>query len=174
MMSHPYQCLIYCQQASQSEPGILVGACGSSIHTFSVQDGRYLSSWPPIESSTQTQSAEQSNRNESEVPHLKGSLQCGFTRPSKRQKLSPAGDESSSSSAEIVVAGHIDNGRTSSSQQASISPIIKLAGTSTGQHVIAVTGEDKCIRVLDLAADGTLTQLSERQDTNRGDFDVTY
>ena len=87
-------------------------------------------------------------------------------RPPKRQRLSPAREESGSSSAEIVVAGESDNGETTSSQEPLNPPIIKLASTSAGQHVIAVTGEDKCIRVFDLAVNGTLAQLSERQDSN--------
>ncbi|MCJ1378251.1 tRNA (guanine-N(7)-)-methyltransferase non-catalytic subunit trm82 [Xylographa soralifera] len=33
---------------------------------------------------------------------------------------------------------------------------------STGKHIIAVTGEDKCIRVLEVLADNTLLQISER------------
>lgn len=164
-MSHPYQCLTYCQQASQSETGILVGASGSYIHTFSAQNGRYLSTWPFVESTKQTRSIGQKIGNKSEVRHSKISPQDDSSRPSKRQKLSPVRDESGSSSAEIVVAGDSDDGDSSSPQQPSNPPVIKLAATSTGQYVIAVTGEDKCIRVFDLAADGTLTQLSERQDS---------
>ncbi|MCJ1420826.1 tRNA (guanine-N(7)-)-methyltransferase non-catalytic subunit trm82 [Xylographa parallela] len=33
---------------------------------------------------------------------------------------------------------------------------------STGKHIIAVTGEDKCIRVLEVLADNTLLQISAR------------
>ena len=161
MMPHPYQCLSYCQQASQSEIGILVGASGSCIHTFSAQNGRYLSTWPSLESTSQSGSIDQIVGNESEVVRLKGSPQ-DLIRPSKRQKLSPARDESGSSAAEIVVMGHSDNGELPRLHQPSIPPVIKLASTSSGQRVIAVTGEDKRIRVFDLAADGTLTQLSER------------
>lgn len=160
-MSHPYQCLSYCQQASQSEPGVLVGASGSSIHTFSAQNGRYLSTWPSLESTTKTGSIGQNSGNESEVVRLKSSLQDP-ERLSKRQKLSSGRDESGISSAELLITGHKDNSESPSLQQPSIPPVIKLASTSTGQRVIAVTGEDKCIRVFDLAADGTLTQLSER------------
>lgn len=162
MMSHPYQCLIHCPQASPSEGGILVGASGSCIHTFSAQNGSYLSTWPSFENTAQTQSIGQNDRNRLEAPYPKSSHEEESQRFSKRQKLSPAKDESGSSSAEIVVAGDSDNGESTSSQQPSNSPIVKLAGTSAGQHVVAVTGEDKCIRVFGLAANGTLTQLSER------------
>ena len=173
-MSHPYQCLLHCHQVSPIEAGILVAASGSYIHTFSAQSGRYLSTWPPLEDTAQTRSAGQNNENEFKVPHMKRFSQDDAKRPPKRQKLSPAREESGSSSAEIVVAGDSDNGETTISQQLLNSPIIKLAGTSAGQYVIAVTGEDKCIRVFDLAVNGTLTQLSERQDSNSRLLCVTY
>ena len=161
-MLHPYQCLYYCHQPSQFETGILVGASGCFIHTFNAQDGRYLSTWPSLGKVTQNQSIGDQNRDESEVPDRKSTIHDGSERPTKRQKLTLARDESGSSSAEIVVAGDSDDGTSSNSGQPVRLPIIKLAGTSNGQQVVAVTGEDKCIRVFDLAADGALTQLSER------------
>lgn len=161
-MLHPYQCLCYCQRASQSEPGILVGASGCYIHTFSAQNGRYLSTWPSLEIFAQTQPAGEETEKQSELLDRKCAPENDSTRPTKRQKVSLARDESGSSSAEIVVAGDGGNGERMSPQVLPRSPIIKLAGTSNGQKVVAVTGEDKCIRVFNLAADGTLTQLSER------------
>ena len=163
-MSHPYQCLCYCQQSNQPETGIIVGASGSCIRTFSAQTGIHLSTWPSLGGPAQTRSIGQNYESESETPHLKSPLRDDDKPPLKRQKLSPARDESGSSSAEIVVAGDSDNGELSSPQRPSIPPVTELASTSISQHVVAVTGEDKCIRVFDLAADGTLTQLSERQD----------
>lgn len=173
-MSHPYQCLLHCHRPSQIEAGIIVAASGSYIRTFSAQSGRYLSTWPSLEITAQTRSAGQNEENEFEVPHPNSFAQDDAKRPPKRQKLSPAREESGSSSAEIVVAGDSDNGETTSSQQLLNPPIIKLAGTSAGQQVIAVTGEDKCIRVFDLAVNGTLTQLSERQDSNSWLLCVIY
>ena len=133
-----------------------MSASGSSIHTFSAQNGRYLSTWP-----SKTQSIDRKSETDS---YLKNSPQEEVERPTKRQKVALVKDESSTSSAEIVVAGDSDNNELSSLQQPSNPPVIRLAATSNGQKVIAVTGEDKCIRVFDLAADGSLTQLSERQD----------
>ena len=166
-MSHPYQCLTYCQQASHSETGIVVGASGSYIHTFNAQNGRYLSTWPSLGNIKRTRSISPNFGIELGVPHLKSSPEDDSERPSKRQKLYPIRDESGSSSAEIVLAGDCDSGESSSWQQPLNSPIIKLAATFAGQYVVAVTGEDKCIRVFHLAADGTLTQFSERQDSTR-------
>ena len=161
MMLHPYQCWCYCWQGSLSK-GISVGANGSSIHTFSAQNGRYLSTWPSLYSSAQTQPKGQDHTNKSGTHPLGDSPPDDSERPSKRQKVSLARDESSNSAAEIVVGGDSDNDESAIPQQLLNPLVIKLAGTSNGQHVVAVTGEDKCIRVFDLEADGTLTQLSER------------
>ena len=161
-MWHPYQCLYYCQQASQSGAGILVGASGCYIHTFSAQNGKHLSTWPSFGKYVQSRSIGENNRIDSEVPGRRITLQGDSERSPKRQKMSLARDESGSSSAEIVVAGDSDDGERSSPEQPPRTPIVKLAGTSNGQQIVATTGEDKCIRVFNLAADGTLTQLSER------------
>ncbi|KAK0654456.1 tRNA (guanine-N(7)-)-methyltransferase non-catalytic subunit trm82 [Lasiodiplodia hormozganensis] len=40
--------------------------------------------------------------------------------------------------------------------------IIKLVASRDGQHIVAVTGEDKCVRVFSLDPSGALKQLSER------------
>ena len=166
-MLHSYQCILHCCQRSQKETGILVAASGSYIHTFSGQSGRYLSTWPSLRVTAQTRSTGQNEGQELKAPHLKSFPRDGCERPLKRPRPSPAREESGSSSAEIVVAADSDDGGSPDSQQVPNPPIIKLAGTSAGQHVIAVTGEDKCIRVFDLAVNGTLTQLSERQDSDR-------
>ena len=160
-MLHTYQCWCYCWQASHST-GILVGANGSSIHTFSAQNGRYLSTWPSLYNSTQTEAKDQDLVNNSGTRSLDDTPPDDSGPPSKRQKVSLARDESSNSATEIVVARDSDNDESPIPQQLLDPLVIELASTSNGQHVVAVTGEDKCIRVFDLAADGTLTQLSER------------
>ena len=48
------------------------------------------------------------------------------------------------------------------SLEPSNSPIVRLAASNDGKYVIAVTGEDKCIRVLNLSAEGLLVLFSER------------
>ena len=161
-MLHPYQCLCYCPQASKSGAGIIVGASGCSIHAFSAQNGKHLSTWPSLDDKyVQARSEPPKSENNSEAPYPKNTSPDGTGQPAKRQKLSLARDESGSSSAEIVVTRDSDDDHLSSSRQPSKPPVIKLISTSNGQQVIAVTGEDKCIRVFDLAPDGILTQLSE-------------
>ncbi|KAL8631687.1 hypothetical protein Q9189_002594 [Teloschistes chrysophthalmus] len=83
-------------------------------------------------------------------------------RPSKRQKKAPLDDASESSSAEIVTEDGKPKSSKSAQAKASNPNLINLAATSDGQYVIAVTDEDKCVRVFRLDIDGALQQLSKR------------
>lgn len=152
---------MYCSQHGQGEAGILVGASGPFLHTFNVRDGTFLSTWP-VNNDIETfdKGGAVANR-ESEAPTAPVSAQGSAERPQKRRRLSPSRDDSGSS-AEIVVDDGQEVVLDIQVKQISIPPFIKLAGTSTGQYVVAVTGEDKCIRVFTLSGNGVLTQLSER------------
>ncbi|KAL8642783.1 MAG: hypothetical protein Q9228_000574 [Teloschistes exilis] len=83
-------------------------------------------------------------------------------RPTKRQKRTPLDDASESSSTEIVTEDGKPKPSKSIKAQAMNPNLINLAGTSDGHYVIAVTDEDKCVRVLRLDVDGMLQQLSKR------------
>jgi tRNA (guanine-N(7)-)-methyltransferase subunit TRM82 len=37
-----------------------------------------------------------------------------------------------------------------------------VTGTASGEHIIALTAEDKCVRVFQLQEDGSFVQLSQR------------
>ncbi|KAL8706748.1 MAG: hypothetical protein Q9201_000273 [Fulgogasparrea decipioides] len=82
--------------------------------------------------------------------------------PTKRQKRSSSDNRSESSSAEIV----IEDGKSKPSKSTKPRPttpnVVNLASTADGQFVVAVTDEDKCIRVFRLSPNGILQQLSER------------
>ena len=161
-MRHPYQCLLYCCRPDQADAGILVAASGPYIHTFSFLHGKHLSSWrlkqDSVYASWEMKGAKVNvaNFKERDPPGQEAS-----SRPQKRRKLSSSRDDSGSS-AEIVVDSGGANGQDPIKKPLVSSPIIKLAGSSDGRHVVAVTGEDKCIRVFKLLNSGALVQLSER------------
>lgn len=157
-MLRPFQCLLGCLVENT---GILLAASGSYIYSFDLLHGSLLSTWP---APAQTQSAlsetptpasqlvegHSTGKNEPELPE----------RPQKRRKNSLSAEVS-----HIVSAGPVlnENGDDPESKksQVSCSAVIKLAGPTKDQCVVAVT-EDKCIRVLQLSTKGVLTQLSER------------
>ena len=154
-MQHPFQCLEICSRADATENEVLVAAAGHQIHAYSLYSGGLLATWPAARSGRTGHSGDtiQRKQHASDVPHDKDEVGS----PSKRRKLSENGSDSTS--AEIVVERDAD---PSAPQEMSKSPVIKLARTSDGRHLIAVTGDDKCVRVFDLLPDGALHQLSER------------
>ncbi|KAL8666705.1 MAG: hypothetical protein Q9202_001243 [Teloschistes flavicans] len=76
--------------------------------------------------------------------------------------MAPPDDTSESSSAEIVTEDGKPKSSKATEANASNPNLINLAATSDGQYVIAITDEDKCVRVLRLCIDGALQQLSRR------------
>lgn len=158
-MLRPFQCLLGCLVENT---GFLLAASGSCIYSFDLLHGSLLSTWPPPE---QTQSMLSETLNP--VTQLVEEHSASKDEPEILWRASKRRKESRSVEVpEIISAGAVPkavNGDNSESKnvRASCSAVIKLAGPTKDQHVVAVT-EDKCIRVLQLSNTGVLTQLSER------------
>ena len=152
-MPRPLQCLYYCSR-SDEQTNVIFAASVSSIFSFSASDGSLLFSWPQEKKPDSIVST--ATELEVNLPDT------AIEPPGKRRKLSSSGNVSESTSTEIVV----ENGRSKRRKprvQGSISPsVIKLVGTSDGKYLIAATGEDKCIRVFGIQADGSLETINER------------
>ncbi|MCJ1283735.1 tRNA (guanine-N(7)-)-methyltransferase non-catalytic subunit trm82 [Xylographa opegraphella] len=69
---------------------------------------------------------------------------------------------SDSTSAEIVIDNDNKKPRKRKANITPVSAVTNIMVNSTGKYIVAVTGEDKCIRVLELLVDNTLLQISER------------
>lgn len=136
----PFQCVLIC---SIGETEVLLAASGSSVYSFDLKCGSVLSTWPS------------EHRNIFSVGSL--NPQGESTKPSPKRQNSPSNEDVKSSPTKSSVR---DGYRISIDTQNS-NFVIKLAGLSNGQHIIAIT-EDKCVHVLRLSVDGALTQLSER------------
>lgn len=156
-MAHPYQCLLYCRRPEETISQILIAASGPYLHVFDVLNGQNLSSWSstggtlPVSQKNGAANAFAGRDNTEEDAN------DGLQRSPKRRKLSPGPNISTeSSSTEILV----DNGDPGSNLHSN--PVIKLAASLDGHYIVAVTGEDKCLRVLELLGDGTTRQISER------------
>ncbi|KAA8570485.1 hypothetical protein EYC84_002758 [Monilinia fructicola] len=148
----PYQCLKQCGN-------YLIAARGSSIDTFDIRNGSYLSTWksPVPESMKKSKTSGEETQTKSEEQNLEAS-----TPPAKRRKLS-VGEETDE---KTVVVQQVKKKAKSNPPPKIIepSPITALTITRDLQHVIAVTGEDKTIRVLawDNTAGKGLKQISDR------------
>ena len=160
VMTHPYQCLLYSHRPQSTILEILIASSGSYIYSFNLASGEHLSSWPS--SGESVSSTKESNilLSEGSGAGAREDENEGLQPPSKRRKTSPpaptAAISTESSSAEIVLDGEV-----STPDQRS-NPVVKLAATSDGDHVVAVTSEDKSMRVYELSARGILNQISER------------
>lgn len=136
----PFQCVLIC---SIGETEILLAASGSSVYSFDLKCGSVLSTWP------------------SERCHLSSvgssAPQAQSSKPSPKRRNSPSNEDVKSS----PMKSRLEDGYSKLIDNQNSNFVIKLAGSSNGQHIIAIT-EDKCVHVLRLLADGDLIQLSER------------
>ena len=156
-MAYPYQRLLYCYRPEVSISQILIAARGSYLHVFDILSGKCLFTWTPTSGNLSTF---QKNAAAGSFPVKKDvneNAEHDLQPSPKRRKTSPAPQISTESSSTEILVEHNDSGRYGHSN-----PIIKLAATSDGHHIVVVTGEDKCLRVLRLLDDGSIEQISER------------
>ncbi len=162
----PFQCLLYCSRSAFQKSDVLLCVSGYHVYSFDVSNGYFLAQWPPW--------GEFSNLNPESIkgyksyagatnPVLREYKEVHHLAPSKRQKESPKQNSSDSTSetikgTESQCSYELDRVLSLDASAA----VIKLAGTSNGQYVVAVTDRDKCIRVLELQDDGSLIQCSAR------------
>src|SRR3954454_8490590 len=137
---HPFQKVCYIEKNID----LLFAAAGPYIYSLSLVSGDILSTWPPnfdgslcdAEDATTTQNH-----------HIAES-------PSKKRKLSIAGEAAesgdSSTSVEIVAERAKGQRRKAKTIDSKLPNVSHLITTKDQKHIIAVTSEDKCIRVFEL------------------------
>ncbi|KAI9698182.1 MAG: tRNA (guanine-N(7)-)-methyltransferase non-catalytic subunit trm82 [Candelina mexicana] len=164
-MKHPFQCLLICPSQDCSGSGCLLAAAASYIYTFSLDNQVLLSTWPQREDQPNDIS-----------DGLNGNQDEGST------KRSPAFDPDKEPQ-ELVgkkrkISHPIDSPENYTVKEKSLKgfqkpttpgepDVIRLISTTSGRHVVAVSGQDKCIRVFELQSSGVLKLLSERCMTKR-------
>ena len=146
----PYKCLHYCSRASQ-ELDILLCASSHNIYSFDNVNGKLLSKWPPSPASQWTAET---------APGFKSYARA--TNPTLREYEEASG--MLKFSPEVAVNPSLPRSyeldRVLSMDRSTA--VVLLAATSNSQYIIAVTDEDKCIRVLELQDDGSLVQRCAR------------
>ncbi|KAH8591307.1 hypothetical protein B0O99DRAFT_519576 [Bisporella sp. PMI_857] len=149
----PYQCLKKCGD-------ILIAARGSSIDSFSLKDHSLLSTWrcPSTQSSKSLEPAKDTPAPVSQDSSASVEIVTEqSTPPAKRRKLSTSGPEKPNQQ-----NGKRQNNRLEYVSSGLEAPaVIALAVTRNGKHVIAVTGEDKSIRVFENAFKDSKHELIE-------------
>ncbi|TVY39124.1 tRNA (guanine-N(7)-)-methyltransferase non-catalytic subunit [Lachnellula occidentalis] len=167
----PYQCIERCGN-------LLVAARGSNIELFNLSDGSFISTWkcpttqgtlkakPPVKGTTPKLESQDSKSSSVDITIEASSP------PTKRRKLSGGDDQDKNSTKdpkEDQKGGQKPtkkekklNYRLDAVASGLEAPaVIALAVTSDAQHVIAITGEDKSVRVFSLTSQDGLTHLNE-------------
>lgn len=136
---HPIQSLKLVKRQSQGLSNVLVASAGPYIYSYAAESGQRLAVWPQhVETSRGTASGPTST-SEDQAP------------PEKRIKLSsPETEFEDKPSA------------TTDKNSLTWTNIPMVLATSDGKHVVALTAEDKCIRVFSLSEDGKFKELSSR------------
>jgi tRNA (guanine-N(7)-)-methyltransferase subunit TRM82 len=149
-LQHPFQCLRHVNRQTAGLSDILVATAGRDLFSFDASNGQRLDVWPqPVNANPEGESLGETSTSESQGP------------PEKRRKLSsPAADQKNaeSDSKPEQDAKTKDSKKVDSNSWTTI-PLVIVAQS---KYVVIMTAEDKCIRVLSLAEDGKLQQLSAR------------
>ncbi|KAL4967461.1 putative tRNA methyltransferase [Aspergillus stella-maris] len=144
--NHPLQCIqLVCGKNSTSR-NILVASAGSKLYSYSAESGQRLSVWPQdgAEASSADYGASASNED------IEGP-------PEKKRKVDPSEESETKIKNGTTVAAVTAN------KNAPWTSIPILTFTADGAYLVALTGEDKTIRVFQIQEDGSFNQLSERQ-----------
>ncbi|KAL5000791.1 hypothetical protein BDV10DRAFT_28436 [Aspergillus recurvatus] len=136
---HPFQCIQFVKKRNGEHRDILVASAGAKLFSYATVSGRRLSVWPQDGAVIGTPDANGTESN----PDTEGP-------PEKKRKV-----ESSSENKDDAGAAAAKNTRTWTN-------IPILTSTPDGEYLVALTGEDKCIRVFQIEEDGSFVQLSER------------
>ncbi len=157
-MKHPFQRLLVCSNQIPSPNRCLLAAAGPSIYSFSLEDGRLLSTW-----SQEHPNKVPDNLNKSGG---EGAAERDVPSSPKQEHEEAIGQKRKLSqhfhSTEDNATEERPSKSTKTSPTLSAPDVIRLISTNSGRHVVAVTGHDKCIRVFELQSYGVLKLLSER------------
>ncbi|KAL2863867.1 putative tRNA methyltransferase [Aspergillus lucknowensis] len=131
---HPFQGIQFVKRKNGASKDVLVASAGANLYSYAVESGQRLSVWPQDGADIATVN-DTGSKLEHEGP------------PEKKRKV----DSSENAT------------KTAPAKKAAIwSHIPILASTPDGEYVVALTGEDKCIRVFQIEEDGSFQQLSAR------------
>ena len=151
----PFLC--YVDRCHEERQNLIVAASGTSIYSFNASNGEFLSSWSHLDTSDGSKESVQKLKN---LEPESAAIDESCSR--KRRKLSDVEEAFDSTSTEIVTDNHIPKGPKRKQKRLPIPSIIGLAVDPNGQHLVLVTGEDKCVRVIKISGDGSFAQISER------------
>lgn len=132
---HPLQCMQFVKKKNGDSRNVLVASAGAKLFSYAAGSGQRLSVWP--QDGVDNPNADSAGSN----PEIEGP-------PEKKRKVDPSAEHKA--------------GVESTKKPAAWTNIPIVTSTSNGEYLVALTGEDKCVRVFQIEEDGSFLQLSER------------
>lgn len=133
----PFHCVRFVErQQGGASQDLLIASAGRKLYSYAADSGRRLSVWPQDANNAQetVKDIEAQQEEKDQEP------------PGKKRKTDTSNSAGGKKPKSLPDWTHI--------------PILTIS--STGKYVVALTAEDKCIRVFQIAEDGSLKELSER------------
>lgn len=149
-MLGPFRSLHYCYRSANQNFDILLAASGCSIFSFDVDSGSLLSTW----SSPRPSEAISTDNHDC--------VETESERQAKRRKIGLPRDVSGSDLTEIVVENILDTESIPITDDVPSFNVVKIVSSADSKYIVAVTAEDKSIRVFELLDTGNLLQISVR------------
>lgn len=146
---HPFQKVCY---VSNGHGQFLLGASGPNIYTTDLKNSVISSRWPASDDLDPFEAHGGSSEDE---------------RPTKRQRTDVEGQDvsrESSISVDMVTEKpeRVKGQRRKPKKETPPPNVSHVLATKDGEYVIAVTAEDKCVRVFSVLRDGRLKVLTQR------------
>lgn len=140
----------------------VIAASGPQLHSFNLADGSKISSWTCPVSQAQAEASKAVNAGSTQEKKKEESnpeSEQQSDHPSKKRKLTSSTHGTETENAESEGTGAKQQGLP---VNATARPnVIYLTSSTDGTHVVAVTGEDKAVRVFE-HEHGNLKQISQR------------
>jgi hypothetical protein len=150
-MMRPFQKAVCCDAQISGQPRIILLASGPTLLSFRADSGEFLS---------ELTVGDNTSNDVNQVGDYDQSETAQQPPAKKRKLLSRESVGSDASSAEIL----IENGKNEKprkKKELDLPSVTNLHASKNGRYVIATTGEDKSLRVLELSKDGRLNTLNE-------------
>lgn len=153
-MKHPYQCIAALDRVGSQEAKLLLAASAHNLYSIDLVTGEVRSIW-----SASTSSPGPVSRCSLRIPCLLHVFSASVENNLREQQLSLRQPEEEQPE---TPEGPPEKKRKISEGSASRPKIIRLSVSNDGQYAVAITGEDKRVRVFSVEPSGQLKQLSER------------
>jgi tRNA (guanine-N(7)-)-methyltransferase subunit TRM82 len=153
-MISPFQKLLYCDRG----PGIILATSGHQLLGFNATNGELISQW----STNQESAAAQDTSNDVDIAY---NPETDQEPPEKKRRIE---EIASGTPPDGTITENGIRHQPNKEQKIAGTPAITgLCATKRSEHIVVVTGEDKCIHVFQLEDNGRIEPQSQRYSDGR-------